>query len=65
MVISNTSTTAIPQPCSGILAKMGLCQHIGLIEAILAAERKTARRLLEQNFLTEVETLISFRNEVG
>ena len=44
---------------------IGLRQHIGSIEAILAGDRKAAHRLLEQHLLKAVETLISFRNEVG
>lgn len=46
-------------------ARLGLRQHVGIIEAILAGDRKAARRLLEQHFVTAAETLISFREEAG
>lgn len=43
-------------------ARLGLRQHVGIIRAILAGERKTARRLLDEHFRTAAETLIGFRD---
>ena len=46
-------------------ARLGLHQHVSIMEAILAGDCKTARRLLEHHFLTAAETLISFREETA
>jgi GntR family transcriptional regulator, rspAB operon transcriptional repressor len=44
-------------------ARLGLRQHVGIMEAILAGDRRTASRLLNDHFCTAVETLVSFREE--
>ncbi len=42
-------------------ARLGLHQHVGIMEAILAGDGKAASRLLEAHFRTAAETLIGFR----
>ncbi len=44
-------------------ARLGLRQHVGIMEAILAGDRKTAGRLLDDHFRTASETLIGFREQ--